>query len=1498
MNFAENLNLEMSYLKKNTTLEFSIFKRYGGLLILICLFFISNGYAQTISINDPASVNEGDINTSTISFAVTINTPIILESYSVDYTISGGNEDGIGGTLNFSLLLGFTQNIVVTTNGDFIIEPNEIVTVALSNPSINATISLTEGVGESSFLNDDVAGINVTPTLGTTTEAGGTATFTFTLDSEPTAAVTIPITGFDGTEGSGPASIELDATNWDTGVDLLVTGLDDEIDDGNQTYTLNTGNPTSGDANYDLLGAGDVDNLDITNTDDDSVGINVIPTSGTTTEAGGTATFTFTLDSEPTAAVTIPITGYDGTEGSGSASVELDATNWDTGVDLVVTGVDDVIADGNQTYTLITGNPTSGDATYNLLGGAAVDNLDMTNTDDDVAGINVTPTSGTTTEAGGTATFTFTLDSEPTAAVTIPITGYDGTEGSGSASVELDATNWDTGVDLVVTGVDDVIADGNQTYTLITGNPTSGDATYNLLGGAAVDNLDMTNTDDDVAGINVTPTSGTTTEAGGTATFTFTLDSEPTAAVTIPITGYDGTEGSGSASVELDATNWDTGVDLVVTGVDDVIADGNQTYTLITGNPTSGDATYNLLGGAAVDNLDMTNTDDDVAGINVTPTSGTTTEAGGTATFTFTLDSEPTAAVTIPITGYDGTEGSGSASVELDATNWDTGVDLVVTGVDDVIADGNQTYTLITGNPTSGDATYNLLGGAAVDNLDMTNTDDDVAGINIDNTTDRTTEIGGTATFEFTLDTSPLANVTIPLSGYDTSEGSGPNEVVLTSANWQTGVQITVIGIDDLIDDGDITYTIDTGDVSSSDSAYDVLTGSDVPQLQIVNEDNDQASLSISSAAVDEDTPSGVLNIPVNVDLEKPGGFSITYSFLDGSATGGLDYDNTGGTLSFLGNSNETQLIMVPIFDDTELENSENFSVQLAIPTNDVLLDGAGLATGTILDDDNCLPSPVLDTEQSTNFCDTIEVDLDTYIMGNPPAGAELIWSTSSDQFQSSAYRPSIVTSPGTYFGFYLDEAENCFGPSVAITLVINQTPSITSIIDDTRCGEGMVILSAEATIGSTINWYDSPTSTMVLASGNSFETPTISSTTVFYVEAAANGCESERQEVTAMVVSEPVPVSQNIVGCNGTGEGGPTMVDLDDAISGTFSGSWGLIQSPNNTMLIIGTENSVDFDGLPIGQYVFRFTTDINEAPCDGITVDIVVDVETCILDADMDGLTDSEEEGLGTNPNNADTDGDGLTDGEEVLVEDNPDTDAVPEEASNPLDPCDPFLTIDCDPEPIDLSIEKSVDNVAPLIDTDVVFTITLINLSMDRVINIEVEDLITDASGFEFVSSITSKGIYDEITGLWTIEELLPEEEVTLEITVTVRTTGTLSNTASLIGSLPVDADLSNNTSTVQININRSACVDIGTLCNLFSPNGDGVNDVLVLVGHQNFPNSSLQIFDRYGNNVYAENGYDSTWDGSGENGNLPKGTYFYILDLGDGTEVTKGWIQIIR
>lgn len=86
--------------------------------------------------------------------------------------------------------------------------------------------------------------------------------------------------------------------------------------------------------------------------------------------------------------------------------------------------------------------------------------------------------------------------------------------------------------------------------------------------------------------------------------------------------------------------------------------------------------------------------------------------------------------------------------------------------------------------------------------------------------------------------------------------------------------------------------------------------------------------------------------------------------------------------------------------------------------------------------------------------------------------------------------------------------------------------------------------------------------------------------------------------------------------------------------------------------------------------------------------------------------------------------------------------------------------------------------------------------------------------------------------------------------------------------------------------------------------FSPNGDGTNDLFVIRGILNFPGNTFMIYNRWGNKVFEANPYTNTWDGKSDGGlsvggdQLPVGTYFYVLDLGDGTPVYKGTIYLNR
>ncbi|MFN3794850.1 MAG: PKD domain-containing protein [Chitinophagaceae bacterium] len=84
------------------------------------------------------------------------------------------------------------------------------------------------------------------------------------------------------------------------------------------------------------------------------------------------------------------------------------------------------------------------------------------------------------------------------------------------------------------------------------------------------------------------------------------------------------------------------------------------------------------------------------------------------------------------------------------------------------------------------------------------------------------------------------------------------------------------------------------------------------------------------------------------------------------------------------------------------------------------------------------------------------------------------------------------------------------------------------------------------------------------------------------------------------------------------------------------------------------------------------------------------------------------------------------------------------------------------------------------------------------------------------------------------------------------------------------------------------------------NAFSPNGDGVNDTWVIKYLEDYPNSKVDIYNRYGQLVYHSEGYVNGrgWDGTTNGKPLPIGTYYYVIQPGSGRKPISGSITIIR
>jgi gliding motility-associated-like protein len=84
--------------------------------------------------------------------------------------------------------------------------------------------------------------------------------------------------------------------------------------------------------------------------------------------------------------------------------------------------------------------------------------------------------------------------------------------------------------------------------------------------------------------------------------------------------------------------------------------------------------------------------------------------------------------------------------------------------------------------------------------------------------------------------------------------------------------------------------------------------------------------------------------------------------------------------------------------------------------------------------------------------------------------------------------------------------------------------------------------------------------------------------------------------------------------------------------------------------------------------------------------------------------------------------------------------------------------------------------------------------------------------------------------------------------------------------------------------------------------FSPNGDGIADAWVIKGLEYYPGSKVLIFNRWGSTIYQASPYLNDWSGQVNGpgalpGDLPAGTYFYQLELGDGDTRT-GYLQMNR
>ncbi|MEM7647917.1 MAG: Ig-like domain-containing protein [Cyanobacteria bacterium P01_A01_bin.70] len=429
--------------------------------------------------------NEGD-GTSNV---VTVTRAITTGTASVEIALQGkGSTATVGSDYTdpgFPLTVNFadgeaSQTVDIGLIDDNASEGNETLVLSLQNPTggdlgTQTTTTLT-------IVDNDSPGFTIVESGGTTQvdESGTTDTFTVVLNAQPLSDVELEI--FSNTKTKSkvpdeatftPTTLTFTAADWNKAQTVTVTGVDDDLDDGDQTTTLSIGvvDGNSDDAFDNLKNQ----TVTITTVDDDTAGITLVQSGGSTavTEGGTTDTYTVVLDSQPTDAVTIALKSGKQVQVD-QKSVTFTTTNWDQAQTVTVSAIDDTAIEGNHTGT-IAANVISKDDNYDDIKLGA---LSVAVTDNDIQTVNLAVSTNSGAEAEGTTiTVTATADDAVSGdqTLTLNVAGLNLTpEDYRLSDSVLTILNGQTTATTTFTIVDDALSEGAETALLSLSNPSAG----------------------------------------------------------------------------------------------------------------------------------------------------------------------------------------------------------------------------------------------------------------------------------------------------------------------------------------------------------------------------------------------------------------------------------------------------------------------------------------------------------------------------------------------------------------------------------------------------------------------------------------------------------------------------------------------------------------------------------------------------------------------------------------------------------------------------------------------------------------------------------------------------------------------------------------------------------------------------------------------------------------------------------------------------------------
>ena len=821
-----------------------------------------------------------------VSVAITSdNTDVTLDNQALTFGVDDWNQ---------------SQRITVLAREDDDALPDKALLVHEASGGEYGSVTGTVAVN---VIENDTPALNISaPTL--TIDEGGSATYTVSLTTEPSAEISVVIESDNPDVTLDRKALSFGIGDWNQS--HLITVSAEEDDDASPDKALLV-HEASGGEYESVTGA---------------VAVNVIENdtpalkfsaSTLNVDEGGSATYSVSLITEPSGEVSVAITSDNPEVTLDNQALTFGVGDWNQSQRITVSaGEDD---DALPDKAILVHKASGGE--YESVSGT----VGVTVIENDTPGLTITPPAITVVE-GERGTYRVALEIEPVSAVTVKIGSSNPDVKPVPASLEFNTGNWRIEQQVTVSAARD--SDVNDATATLTHTASGAD-----YGGVTKD-LVVTVRDPDVpAGLVVSPRSLTVTE-GTEEQFGVTLLTRPTQAVTVQVTGGDGSGLRVDPRIlRFTTEDWDSAVPIVVQAEeDDDAIDARVRLTL-----TASGAEYTGQEESVVVEIQ----DDDVAGIVLVPQEFTVDE-GGDKIYEVRLSTAPSAEVTVEIASDNPNIGLDRDVLTFAVNDWDEAQEVTVRAFEDDDAVDDTVRLLHT---ASGGDYEGLTATVSVEV-----TDDDEVELRVSPRSLRLVEGASGKAFDVWLGAVPSGEVRLTVTEASTllaKVSVSPRSLIFSPSSWESSQPVMVTALDD----EDVSEETGALRLEASGGGYN----GESAEVQIGVTDKDAPHrVDLMSTEVLVTEGAGPARIEVRLNRESDAEVRVQYTTRSGTATEGADYEHTSNTLPFAPGGGLVQWIDVPIVDDRVHEEEESFRLELVNAEGAELGNSEG--TVTILDND------------------------------------------------------------------------------------------------------------------------------------------------------------------------------------------------------------------------------------------------------------------------------------------------------------------------------------------------------------------------------------------------------------------------------------------------------------------------------------------------------------------------------------------------------------------